>query len=208
MTPCFSHRPLNLPLIDLLLRGREWLLRFFFFKTGFSLLAAASVYFSPSPTDWWQNPLSWVTSPSLQLVGRWWAVHYWWAPVHYWFSTDRTLLLPVIVLMLANRLLYLFSMWHFNLFSSKHLASHFSHWTVVGTVHYWFWRLLVWVCLPVIVTICTAPLIAHKQINKMHIPICILTISSTVFVSVSYLYFHLYLYLPWQDRRLMLRLCQ
>ena len=52
MTPCSSLRPLNLRLIDLLLlRDREWLLRFFFLQTGFSLLAAALSLVSPSPPE-------------------------------------------------------------------------------------------------------------------------------------------------------------
>ena len=52
MTPCIGHRPLNLRLIDLLLlRDREWLLRFFFLQTGFSSLAAALPLVSPSPPE-------------------------------------------------------------------------------------------------------------------------------------------------------------
>ena len=51
MTHYISHRPLNLGLIDPLLRGREWLLRFLFLQTGFSLLAAASLLVFPSSTN-------------------------------------------------------------------------------------------------------------------------------------------------------------
>ena len=47
MTHYISHRPLNLGLIDPLLRGREWLLRFLFAQTGFTLLAAASLLVFP-----------------------------------------------------------------------------------------------------------------------------------------------------------------